>query len=155
MSGLSCMWYLVPWPGIEPGTLALGAWSLSYWSIIEVSCNYILMFIYIVVFIYQDSSNCTQKYTSTTWKKKTNQERSMSSVTLQYPPYSLKDYSLSGFVLILNFLDPSQLYSRFGIILRAIFPLAIAWSYHQREDKLFYPKIRTTGLQSRVSDDFT
>ena len=79
----------------------------------------------------------------------------MSSVTLLYPPYSLKDYSLSGFALILNFLDPSQLYSRFGIILRAIFPLAIARSCHQREDKLFYPKIRTTGLQSRMSGDFT
>ena len=30
------MWGLVPWPGIEPGSLALGAWSLSHWTIREV-----------------------------------------------------------------------------------------------------------------------
>ena len=30
---LSCsMWDLVPWPGIEPGTPALGAQSLSHWT---------------------------------------------------------------------------------------------------------------------------
>ena len=29
----SCsMCYLVPWPGVEPGSSALGAWSLSHWS---------------------------------------------------------------------------------------------------------------------------
>ena len=29
----SCsMCYLVPWPGVEPGSPALGAWSLSLWS---------------------------------------------------------------------------------------------------------------------------
>ena len=26
------MWDLVPWPGIEPGSPALGAWSLSHWT---------------------------------------------------------------------------------------------------------------------------
>ena len=26
------MWNLVPWPGIEPGLLALGVGSLSYWT---------------------------------------------------------------------------------------------------------------------------
>ena len=37
--GLSCgMWGLVPWPGIEPGSHALGAWSLSHWTIREVQC---------------------------------------------------------------------------------------------------------------------
>ena len=30
---LSCpMWDLVPWPGIEPRPLALGAWSPSHWT---------------------------------------------------------------------------------------------------------------------------
>ena len=34
---LSCsMWDLVPWPGIEPGSLLLGMWSLSHWSTREV-----------------------------------------------------------------------------------------------------------------------
>ena len=30
------MWDLVPWPGIEPGPPALGAWSLSHWTSREV-----------------------------------------------------------------------------------------------------------------------
>ena len=30
------MWDLVPWPGIEPGSPALGAWSLSHWTTREV-----------------------------------------------------------------------------------------------------------------------
>ena len=35
--GLSCsMWDLVPWPGIEPGTPALGAQSLNHWASREV-----------------------------------------------------------------------------------------------------------------------
>ena len=30
---LSCgMWNLVPWPGIKPRVLALGAWTLSHWT---------------------------------------------------------------------------------------------------------------------------
>ena len=34
---LSCsMWDLVPWPGIEPRSPALGAWSLSHWTTMEV-----------------------------------------------------------------------------------------------------------------------
>ena len=34
---LSCiMCDLVPWPGIEPGPPALGAWSLSHWTTREV-----------------------------------------------------------------------------------------------------------------------
>ena len=34
---LSCgMWDLVPWPGIEPGPPALGAWNLSHWTTREV-----------------------------------------------------------------------------------------------------------------------
>ena len=37
MWALSCsMWDLVPWPGIEPRHLALGAWSLSHWTTKEV-----------------------------------------------------------------------------------------------------------------------
>ena len=35
--GLSCsMWYLIPWPGMEPKPPALGAQSLSYWTTREV-----------------------------------------------------------------------------------------------------------------------
>ena len=35
--GLNCgMWDLVPWPGIKPCPLALGAWSLSHWTTKEV-----------------------------------------------------------------------------------------------------------------------
>ena len=35
----SCsMWDLAPWPGIEPGTPALGAWSLSHWTTRAVPC---------------------------------------------------------------------------------------------------------------------
>ena len=30
------MWDLVPWPGMEPWRLALGAWSLSHWAAKEV-----------------------------------------------------------------------------------------------------------------------
>ena len=34
---LSCStWELVPWSGIEPGSPALGAWSLSHWTTREV-----------------------------------------------------------------------------------------------------------------------
>ena len=41
--GLSCgMWDLVPWPGIKPGSPALGAWSLNHWTTREVSHTSIL-----------------------------------------------------------------------------------------------------------------
>ena len=43
--GLSCsMWDLVPWPGMEPKLPALGAQSLSHWTIREVpsTASYIL-----------------------------------------------------------------------------------------------------------------
>ena len=34
---LSCsMWDLVPWAGFEPGSTALGVWSLSHWTTWEV-----------------------------------------------------------------------------------------------------------------------
>ena len=37
MQTLSCgLWDLVPWPGIEPGTPALAAQCLSYWTTREV-----------------------------------------------------------------------------------------------------------------------
>ena len=37
MWNLSCRkWGLVPWPGIEPGPVALGTWSLSHWTTREV-----------------------------------------------------------------------------------------------------------------------
>ena len=37
MLGLSCgIWDLIPWSGIEPGPLSLGAWSLSHWTTREV-----------------------------------------------------------------------------------------------------------------------
>ena len=43
MPGLSCsMWDLVPWPGIEPGSPALGAWSISHWTTREVPYPYFL-----------------------------------------------------------------------------------------------------------------
>ena len=32
----SGMWYLIPWPGMEPGPPALGAQSLSHWTPREV-----------------------------------------------------------------------------------------------------------------------
>ena len=37
MQTLICgIWDLVPWPGLEPGFPALGAWSLSHWTTREV-----------------------------------------------------------------------------------------------------------------------
>ena len=147
MSGLSCMWYLVPWPGIEPGTLALGAWSLSYWSISEVSCNYILMFIYIVVFIYQDYSNCTQKYTSITLKTKTKKPRAINVIS--NPPIP---------TLFIERLQSIRVcsYSEFPRPFSTVFKI-----WHNFESNFpsgncskLSSKIRTTGLQSGVSDDF-
>ena len=47
MLGLSCsMWDLVPWLGIKPGLLALGAWHLSHWTTREVSYDVILFFFF-------------------------------------------------------------------------------------------------------------
>ena len=38
---LSCsMWDLFPWRGIEPGPLALEAWSFSHWTTGEVSVSW-------------------------------------------------------------------------------------------------------------------
>ena len=38
--GLSCgIWHLVPWPGIDLGPPALGAWSLSHWTTREAPGN--------------------------------------------------------------------------------------------------------------------
>ena len=43
MWALSCsLWDLVPWPGIEPGPPALGAWSLNHWTTREVLEIFIL-----------------------------------------------------------------------------------------------------------------
>ena len=37
MHSLSCsIWDPVPWPGIEPGPPALGAWSLNHWATREI-----------------------------------------------------------------------------------------------------------------------
>ena len=37
MRALSCgMQDLVPWPGMEPGSPALGAWSLNHWTTMEI-----------------------------------------------------------------------------------------------------------------------
>ena len=37
MASFSCgLWNLVPWPRIEPEVPALGAWSLSHWTVREV-----------------------------------------------------------------------------------------------------------------------
>ena len=42
----SCgMGNLVPWPGVEPGPPALGAWSLSHWTTREVPRWYMLLFL--------------------------------------------------------------------------------------------------------------
>ena len=47
VSGLSCgMWDVVPWPGIEPGLPALGAWSFSHWTTREVPLNLIKIIIF-------------------------------------------------------------------------------------------------------------
>ena len=44
MPDLSCgMWNLVPWPGIKPGSPALGACSLSHWTTREVPILVFLM----------------------------------------------------------------------------------------------------------------
>ena len=40
-----CMWYLVPWPGIEPWPSALGAQSLSHWTTREVPRMHTLQWI--------------------------------------------------------------------------------------------------------------
>ena len=39
------MWDLVPWPEIRPGSLALGAWSLSHWTTREVPMGASLIFL--------------------------------------------------------------------------------------------------------------
>ena len=36
------MWDLVPWPGMEPRSPALGAWSLSHWTAREVTVYFFL-----------------------------------------------------------------------------------------------------------------
>ena len=38
------MWDLVPWPGIEPRSPALGAWSLSHWTTREVPVFFLFVF---------------------------------------------------------------------------------------------------------------
>ena len=44
-AGLSCsMWDLVPWPGIEPGTPALGTQNLSHW--ITRGVSELFLFVY-------------------------------------------------------------------------------------------------------------
>ena len=48
------IWDLVPWPGNEPGTPALGAWSLSHWNTREVPdffLCWILSWKYILYFL--------------------------------------------------------------------------------------------------------
>ena len=44
--GFSCgMWDLVPWPGIEPGPLALGVWRLSVCATMEApECIFITLY---------------------------------------------------------------------------------------------------------------
>ena len=37
------MWDVVPWPGIEPGPPALGAWSLSHWTTRELPACFLLI----------------------------------------------------------------------------------------------------------------
>ena len=44
MQSLSCgMGDLVPWPGIEPRSPLLGAWSYSHWATREVPSFFLLM----------------------------------------------------------------------------------------------------------------
>ena len=45
------MWDQIPWPGIKPGTLALGEWSLSHWTIREDPQLFLLKWI---SFLYSD-----------------------------------------------------------------------------------------------------
>ena len=55
--GLSCGTRdLVPWPGIEPGTLALGARSLNHWTTRESTClgnSYDQLFLFLAVALRQ------------------------------------------------------------------------------------------------------
>ena len=53
MRTLSCgMWDLVPWPEIEPGPPALGAWSLSHWTTREVPLIFVLLSLYLFSFLF-------------------------------------------------------------------------------------------------------
>ena len=53
----SCsMWDLFPWPGIEPGSPALGAWNLSHWTTREVPSAVILQEQYFESAVYEISS---------------------------------------------------------------------------------------------------
>ena len=63
MQTLSCsIWELVPWPGIKPRPLALGAWRLSYWTIREVSVFICFSLNYIIHFL-----NCLQSFLEKRW----------------------------------------------------------------------------------------
>ena len=48
MRALSCsMWNLVPWPGMESGPPALGAWSLYHWTTREGPSHFVWRLAYI------------------------------------------------------------------------------------------------------------
>ena len=50
---LQCgMWDLVPRPGIEPGCLASGAQSLSYWPTIEIPLHLVLHLGFVMQFLW-------------------------------------------------------------------------------------------------------
>ena len=63
--GLSCgMRDLVPWPGIEPGPPALGAWSLNHWTIKEVPDFFIFKHIW-WVYAYPPTHTHTRRWSYT------------------------------------------------------------------------------------------
>ena len=63
---VACMWDLVPWPGIEPGTPALGAWSLIHCTTREVPCFSVFNWS-IVDLVCCVSFRCTAKWFSYTY----------------------------------------------------------------------------------------
>ena len=55
------LWDLVPWPGIEPGSPALGTWSLSHWATREAH------FYSFKCFILCCLMKCSQPFLSVSW----------------------------------------------------------------------------------------
>lgn len=97
--GLSCMWYLVPDQELNQGLLHWEHGALATGASVKSHVTISMMFIYIVVFLYQDSSNCTQKYTSITLKKN-KKPRAINVISNPpTPTLFIEDYSLQGLFL--------------------------------------------------------
>ena len=70
-----CMWDLVPWPRIEPGPLALRAWSLSLWTTREVSWLVVGREKRMKVFF-----RCNRQYFVTDWIQQVKEERNQKMI---------------------------------------------------------------------------